>query len=162
MAKSKADARIEALENEVASLKEVVRQLFEKVEQKKARFWWEGGTLHYVTVGDWATATQENKLATCADFIHGFIKLSDLYQPDMNWENNPNVLLTAYCLPLMACLDTMAVDPEIHHYQMSWAATFAAFQLGFVKRNAIAEEANEQRNSELNKKLMAVIGEANA
>lgn len=31
--------------------------------------WYEGGTLHDATVGEWNRATYENKLATCGDFV---------------------------------------------------------------------------------------------
>jgi RNA polymerase subunit RPABC4/transcription elongation factor Spt4 len=31
--------------------------------------WYEGGTLHRATIADWRLATDENKLATCSDFI---------------------------------------------------------------------------------------------
>ena len=31
--------------------------------------WYEGGSLHRVTIAEWKNATPENKLATCADFI---------------------------------------------------------------------------------------------
>ncbi|HEX8562703.1 MAG TPA: hypothetical protein VF676_06965 [Flavobacterium sp.] len=31
--------------------------------------WNEGGTLHRATIADWKIATEENKLATCADMV---------------------------------------------------------------------------------------------
>ena len=31
--------------------------------------WYSGGTLHEATVGDWKSATAENRLATSADFV---------------------------------------------------------------------------------------------
>lgn len=31
--------------------------------------WYEGGTLHKLTGVEWVEATEENKLATCADFV---------------------------------------------------------------------------------------------
>lgn len=44
--------------------------------------WYEGGTLHKSKIYEWKTATEENKLATCADFITGTkkkISLEDSY-----------------------------------------------------------------------------------
>ncbi len=32
------------------------------------RQWYEGGTLHQAKIADWRKSTDENKLATCADF----------------------------------------------------------------------------------------------
>ena len=31
--------------------------------------WYEGGSLHRATVGQWKIATDQNKLATCGDFV---------------------------------------------------------------------------------------------
>ena len=31
--------------------------------------WYEGGTLHKAKISEWKAATEENKLATCADFM---------------------------------------------------------------------------------------------
>ena len=36
---------------------------------EKSKLWYQGGTLHKATVAEWNTATSENKLATCADFM---------------------------------------------------------------------------------------------
>lgn len=36
----------------------------------KTREWYKGGTLHKVKIIDWKSATERNKLATCADFIY--------------------------------------------------------------------------------------------
>lgn len=37
--------------------------------QTKVDNWYEGGTLHKAKISDWKTATDKNKLATCADFM---------------------------------------------------------------------------------------------
>jgi hypothetical protein len=39
----------------------------ESVTKKKK--WYEGGNLHKSQIREWKNATEENKLATCADFI---------------------------------------------------------------------------------------------
>lgn len=31
--------------------------------------WYSGGTLHKASISEWKTATEQNKLATCADFV---------------------------------------------------------------------------------------------
>ena len=38
---------------------------------KTAKEWYEGGTLHKATVGEWHRATYANRLATCADWVVG-------------------------------------------------------------------------------------------
>jgi len=45
---------------------------------KKPGKWYEGGTLHRAKIEDWKKATDENRLATCADFIAKVRKPSDL------------------------------------------------------------------------------------
>lgn len=37
--------------------------------QTKVDNWYKGGTLHKAKISDWKTATDKNKLATCADFM---------------------------------------------------------------------------------------------
>ncbi|WP_425236982.1 hypothetical protein [Ulvibacterium sp.] len=32
--------------------------------------WFKGGTLHKAKIIDWKSATERNKLATCADFVY--------------------------------------------------------------------------------------------
>ena len=38
-------------------------------QMEQSKNWWEGGTLHKCTNAEWKTATQENKVATCSDWI---------------------------------------------------------------------------------------------
>lgn len=38
-------------------------------ESSTSSKWYVGGTLHKKTIADWKSATSENKLATCADFV---------------------------------------------------------------------------------------------
>lgn len=33
------------------------------------KMWYEGGTLHRAKISEWKNATEENKLATCGDFM---------------------------------------------------------------------------------------------
>lgn len=36
------------------------------------KHWYEGGTLHNLKIREWKNATEENKLATCGDFMAKF------------------------------------------------------------------------------------------
>lgn len=38
----------------------------------KMKNWYEGGTLHSAKISAWKSATDENKLATCADFMAAY------------------------------------------------------------------------------------------
>lgn len=40
-----------------------------KPNQTTGSGWYSGGTLHMSTVGEWITASEKNKLATCADWV---------------------------------------------------------------------------------------------
>lgn len=168
MAKSKADQRIEALENEVASLKETIKQLFDKVNQTKPKFWWEGGNLHNVTLQDWVYASEANRLASASDYIHAFMKI-DEYEHQIDYQKNPNLLLTAYAAPLVQCINEIAYNPDnedLMKMPMAWVASACAFQLGFVKVNAVVKEINEAHKNEIVKKVAAIVaaegGEINA
>jgi len=37
--------------------------------QSNTERWYEGGTLHKAKISEWKVATEENKLATCADYM---------------------------------------------------------------------------------------------
>ena len=45
---------------------------------KKENKWYEGGTLHKAKISDWRYATNENKLATCSDFVVGAKRAKNL------------------------------------------------------------------------------------
>lgn len=163
MAKSKADQRIDELENKVASLELLCQQLTERIrDSRSAKFWYEGGTLHNVTLKDWNYASKENKLASTADYIHAFIKLTDEYDANIDYAKDPNILLTAYCVPLMTCMDAVAAGPDAHELMempIAWIASACAHQLGFVRRNAIVEEANRAKNNEVLKRVEKIMEE---
>ncbi len=38
-------------------------------QQPEKKEWYEGGTLHKAKIWEWKQATEENKLATCGDFV---------------------------------------------------------------------------------------------
>lgn len=44
--------------------------------------WWEGGTLHQATVGEWKAATQANKIATCSDWLTATAWKNQLNTPE--------------------------------------------------------------------------------
>ncbi|HRI78943.1 MAG TPA: hypothetical protein PLR06_05345 [Cyclobacteriaceae bacterium] len=43
----------------------------------RTKEWFEGGTLHKAKIREWKTATEANKLATCADFAAHLTKKVD-------------------------------------------------------------------------------------
>ncbi len=63
--------------------------------------WYEGGNLHKVKIEDWRVATDENKLATCADFISATDKNISMDE-----------LLTK-SVELKTCIDTAIVGVDI-------------------------------------------------
>ena len=50
----------------------------EQFQEKRPGKWFEGGTLHEATIAEWKKATEENKLATCSDFIAKIKKVTSL------------------------------------------------------------------------------------
>lgn len=49
--------------------------------------WYVGGTLHKSKISDWKKASEENKLATCADFIANISKNSSIEEIRISSEN---------------------------------------------------------------------------
>lgn len=57
------------------------------VNSDKAPEWYTGGTLHKSRISDWKKATEENKLATCADFIANTSKNASMEEIRIKAEN---------------------------------------------------------------------------
>jgi hypothetical protein len=68
--------------------------------------WHEGGTLHKDNGAAWATATYQNKLATCADFV-----AATNHQIDAKESKE-----------LLDCLDNVFSEPNTHSMNISEAA----------------------------------------
>ncbi|MGE4340174.1 MAG: hypothetical protein AB7E55_30115 [Pigmentiphaga sp.] len=72
---------------------------FALVTQASAKEWYEGGTLHETNLATWATASDENKLATSADFAAATGKMTSMKEMAM--------AATAIAM----CIDKVAAEP---------------------------------------------------
>ncbi|MFS7293442.1 hypothetical protein AB6864_24570 [Serratia proteamaculans] len=72
--------------------------------------WYQGGTLHEANALTWQKATQQNKLATCADFIAGLYS-KDLLTPEISKKMKSVDDFKPYASELVKQLDA-AFAPE--------------------------------------------------
>lgn len=93
-----------------------------------AREWFRGGTLHSATVHQWNSAAEENKLATCGDWIsawekHGLTRKKYLSMDEIKED----------AMELRACLNealqAISDDEKVNPY-----ASLCAMQLRILKR----------------------------
>lgn len=82
--------------------------------------WYEGGTLHKATVGQWKNATEKNKLATCADFAavaDNTVSMTELKSRALN---------------LMNCINeaTRGLD-ELNNEKVASIASMCSITLGY-------------------------------
>jgi hypothetical protein len=78
----------------------------EQAEQK----WYEGGTLHSATIDEWRSASPENRLATCAEFVAALWSKGRLREDMAAKIKTPDDLLVPVTA-LVACIDK-ATEPE--------------------------------------------------
>jgi len=91
--------------------------------------WFEGGTLHRATVGEWNRAADSNKLATCADWIAGWEKHGLTKKKYGSMEE-----LRADAVELRTCLNE-AVQPLREEEKVAPYAALCAGQLGILRKN---------------------------
>ncbi|WP_239663949.1 hypothetical protein [Serratia marcescens] len=76
----------------------------------QAKGWYQGGTLHEANALTWQKATQQDKLATCADFIAGLYS-KDLLAPEISEKMKSVDDFKPYASELVKQLDA-AFAPE--------------------------------------------------
>ena len=82
---------------------ELISEEIQDTAMPSSKAWYEGGTLHQKTIGDWKTATYENKLATCADFIAAVREKLNIKITDVD-------SIQPYAHELVICIDTSVKD----------------------------------------------------
>jgi hypothetical protein len=87
--------------------------------------WWNGGTLHSASVGEWKNSTEENKLATSGDFVSGTIDTSQVKSMD-------EILVKAQAV--RACINK-ATDgtSQLDSHHVSEIAALCLISLGYKK-----------------------------
>lgn len=85
--------------------------------------WYEGGTLHRATIAQWRVATDDNKLATCSDFI-AKIRLDKGIA-----FNESEILAESYALK--KCIDAAQKDVDIATWKAVEIASVCLVELGY-------------------------------
>jgi len=91
----------------------------EKVEKK----WYEGGTLHKATMSEWKDASDENKIATCSDFV-AKIRLDSGVAYDEN-----EILTESYALK--RCIDATQNEKNMSSWKVAEVAAVCLVELGY-------------------------------
>ena len=81
--------------------------------------WYEGGTLHEATAGQWHASTAENQLATAADFVANVTPVKNMNE----------LLLRATALT--ACISAATDDPTLYKQDVGTIGVFCVAQLDF-------------------------------
>lgn len=91
--------------------------------------WYQGGTLHAATIGDWWEATAENRLATCGDLIATLHMKGALSLPITDVPS-----IKPYAVELVAFIDSATVDvEEVKHYKVAEMAAMGVIAMGWGK-----------------------------
>ena len=90
--------------------------------------WYEGGTLHRATIGEWWKASEPNRLATCGDFLAGLLIDGKLNLP----VSDPDSFLP-YAYGLVKCINSATKNiPEIKGQKVSSIAASCVVLLGWM------------------------------
>ena len=84
-----------------------------------AKEWYEGGTLHKATGGEWQRATEPNRLATSADFVAAAKAASDMKQ------------LRKRAEAVKSCVTEATDDPDLYSLKVSEVAASCIILLGY-------------------------------
>jgi len=84
-----------------------------------AEKWYEGGTLHKATGGEWHRATSRNQLATAADFVAAAKVASSMEQ------------LRVRAAAVQRCITEATDDPKLYSLKVSEVASACIVQLGY-------------------------------
>lgn len=79
--------------------------------------WYEGGNLHQRTLNEWAQATRENRLATCADFAAAHPNIKKAMARSTSME-----ALLPYAMQLVSGIDEVAKEKKIGNQKVSETA----------------------------------------
>ena len=99
----------------------------EKNEEQKQ--WYQGGTLHASNIAEWKTATQENKLATCADIIANLWRNGKL---NFTVKNIPDDF-KPYAQELVNFIDTSTQDLSMGDAKNQTVSGLSAMGVIFMK-----------------------------
>ena len=88
----------------------------------KPKEWYEGGTLHKANAREWNLATNENKLATCGDFVSRADDSQSLEE------------IKRRATELRSCVNEATIEPGTDDMKVSEVATLCIILLGYQKK----------------------------
>jgi hypothetical protein len=80
--------------------------------------WYVGGSLHEASLQKWKSSTDENKLATCADFVANIKKYDDLDE------------MKADATEVMECIDEASMGNDLENQKTNEIAAGCIILLG--------------------------------
>jgi hypothetical protein len=80
--------------------------------------WYEGGTLHNASAGDWHNASYQNRLATAADFIAKSVSTNNMSD------------LKSKATELEICITEATNDPRLYNMRVAEVGALCMVQLG--------------------------------
>ena len=95
----------------------------ESATTRTEKHWYQGGTLHNSKISEWKNATEENKLATCGDFMATF-------------DNSVTMdILLERAVALRACINeaTRGMD-NVNNNSTAEIASLCTLTLGYRKK----------------------------
>jgi hypothetical protein len=97
--------------------------------------WWEGGTLHDKTLGEWLNASEQNRMATTVDIL--FALREDL---GAALDLSSGEALMARVLELMACISGTGLESlETHQLKIADLALLSARALGYLGAESVSD-----------------------
>lgn len=87
--------------------------------------WYEGGTLHQASIGEWWQASQQNRLATCGDLIAHMHLKGYLNLPITTVES-----IKPYAIELVSFIS--AATKDLDDVKLNKVAEFAAIGMGMM------------------------------
>ena len=93
-----------------------------ETNSSKSKEWYEGGTLHKANAREWKSATDENKLATCGDFVSRADDSQSLEE------------IKRRATELRSCVNEATVEPGTDDMKVSEVATLCIILLGYQKQ----------------------------
>lgn len=88
--------------------------------------WYKAGNLHRSTGEFWHSASTENRVATSADFIAAAKDRLSIAIPNRDE-------LYFQSIELVACVNEVFVDSDLHHLQVSEVAVLCMVQMGWMR-----------------------------
>ena len=86
--------------------------------------WYQGGSLHKATLGQWSGASYQDKLATSGDFVAAM-------RDRLNIELRTIEEIKPYAAAIVKCIDESAYEPQLEGQKVAEIAAACAILMGW-------------------------------